>query len=199
MKNINYNLVKTTLAIMLASLILISCSTASKIFQEHDIVYATQRFKLTFESKNYPMRSPIIYTKQDIIKEITENEITYTLYDRLTARSASFNIEDKVFMVVNDEVFPLTIKNKEYENSKELNENTAEILTSDSTKLSVVTGYSENNRKHTRFCYKLSDEVISKIKTSNEVLFRYYAGPSMITTTIKKRRLEKLKKLIEKQ
>ncbi len=81
----------------------------------------------------------------------------------------------------------------EYEYTKSITEDTENILTSDSTSVSIVTGYSENNNKITRFSYSLSDEIVSKLKYSNLVLFRYYAGPSMLTVKLKNRNLSKLK------
>ena len=84
----------------------------------------------------------------------------------------------------------------ENENSKTISENRSDIMTSDSTKVSVVTGYSENNGKITRFSYELSDKIINRIKTSHHLALQYYAGPSMLTVKLKDKNLKKLKELI---
>ena len=97
---------------------------------------------------------------------------------------------------MDNEVFPMTLTKIENENSKTISENRSDVATSDSTTVSVVTGYSEDNRKITRFSYALSDEIINRIKTSQHVVLQYYAGPSMLKVNLKDKNLEKLKELI---
>jgi hypothetical protein len=92
----------------------------------------------------------------------------------------------------------MVIEGKEYENTKEIEEKKEDVMTSDSTSISVVTGYSENNRKITRFSYELPDHVIAKIKDADQVIFRYYSGPDMLTITLKGIKISKLKQLIDK-
>jgi hypothetical protein len=90
----------------------------------------------------------------------------------------------------------MEIEKKEYENAKVLKEKKEDIVTSDSTSISVVTGYSEYNKKITRFTYKLPEKVIEEIKSAERVLFRYYSGPDMLTIILDNRKLRKLKELI---
>ena len=91
----------------------------------------------------------------------------------------------------------MVIDRIELENVRSISENTSSISTSDSTSVSVVTGYSENNRKITRFKYKIPVTTIAKIKESNQLSLRYYSGPSMISVKPKKKSINKLKQLIE--
>ncbi len=177
-----------------------SCFFTPKILIEDDIVYSTKRIELNYLCKDKDRRSPLLYLEQSIIKEIkTNKETTIKVYDVLSLTSSGFKLDDKVFMIVDNNVYPMTIDNIEYEQSKSISENSEDIITSDSTSISVVTGYSENSKKITRFSYKLSDEIINKIKNSNQVLFRYYAGPSMMTIKLKDRYLSELKELIDQE
>ena len=175
-----------------------SCSTSNKIYSENDIVYSTKRFELKYSVKDRDRRSPLFYFTQSIIKELNpNNEISYTAYDVLSLSSSSFKLEDKVILIIDNEAYPMVIDRIELENVRSISENTSSISTSDSTSVSVVTGYSENNRKITRFKYKIPVTTIAKIKESNQLSLRYYSGPSMISVKPKKKSINKLKQLIE--
>ncbi|MBN2484472.1 MAG: hypothetical protein JXB34_00725 [Bacteroidales bacterium] len=196
---INKNSFCTALATISLLLFASGCATNNRLISETDIVYASKRSTLSYTGKDKNRHSPLLYLDQSIVKEIRrDNSVEYTIYDVLALKSTSFNIEEKVFMLVDNEVFPMKIDKVEHEWAKNISEKTEDILTSDSTSISIVTGYSENNKKLARFSYKLSDEAILKIITSGELRFRYYAGPGMITVKLKKSTLKKFKALINK-
>ena len=189
----------TAVASLLAicSLIL-SCRVTNKITVKDDVVYNSKRIELKFIHKDYNNQSPLQYILQSIVKEIkSNNEISCKVYDVLNLNSTSFKLDDKVFYIIDDKVFPMPIEYKEIENSKIISENREDIQTSDSTKISVVTGYSENNSKITRFSYNLPTEAIAKIKDANRLVIRYYSGPDMINVKVKNRKLKKLKEMID--
>lgn len=178
------------------SLFLFGCWVTNRIYEKSDIVYATKRIELKLEYHWHDRRSPITYAEQSIIKEISDKGTIYKVYDAIVLPSLSYQLEDKVFIIIDNEVFAMEIEKKECENTKELKEKKEDIATSDSTSISVVTGYSENNRKITKFSYRLPEEVIEKIKNSEQVLFRYYSGPDMLTLTLENNKLKKLKELV---
>lgn len=192
-------MIKTTGIAFFLSLFLFGCRVANKIYEENDIVYSTKRIELKLAYRWHQRKSPITYFEQSIIKEISNNGTTYKVYDALILTSLSYQLEDKVFVIIDNEAFAMEIDKKEYENTKEIEEKKEDIATSDSTSISVVTGYSENNRKITRFSYKLPDKMIGKIKNTDQVLFRYYSGPDMLTITLDRRKLKKLKQLIDRK
>ena len=199
MKKPNYKLmVHLTWITIFLSFFLFSCKVTNRIFEEYDIVYSTKRLELKLAYPIKDSRSPITYMEQSIVKKITDNETVYKAYDALILTSLSFRLEDKVFLIIDNEVFPMVIEGKEDENSRTITEETADIATSDSTNISVVTGYSENNRKITRFSYQLTDNVIAKMRNADQVLFRYYLGPQMLTITLDDKKLKILKRLIDK-
>lgn len=186
-------------AILLSSLFLNSCNSVSRIFESNDIVYNTKRFELELTNVDYPRRSPVFYSEQNIVKLIKEDNTTYILYDLLMTKSKSYKIDDKVFMLINNQVFPLKIGHKEYEYAKQWKEDTDKVLKADSTQVTVVTGYSENNKKITRFQYNLSSELVSNIEKAKEISLRYYIGPDMVTLNIKGQRLARIQELIRKE
>lgn len=199
MKNLfNKSAICKISGITLICILFQSCSTLNRIYSENDIVYSARRFELKYSVKDLNRRSPLFYFTQSVIKKITsENEIIYTAYDVLSLSASSFKLDEKVIFIIDNEVFPMVIKRVELENVKNISENTEEIRTSDSTTVSVVSGYSENNRKLTRFIYNIPAAAIEKIRQSEQFFLRYYSGPSMITVKPKKKSVKKLKQLID--
>jgi hypothetical protein len=90
----------------------------------------------------------------------------------------------------------MAIDKMELENVRSISENTDNISTSDSTSVSVITGYSEDNRKITRFRYKIPSATMAKIKESDRFSLRYYSGPSMITVKPRNKSIRMIKQLI---
>lgn len=184
---------------VLISIMFIGCISTSRIIVQDDIVNSSKRLELRYLIRDFNKRFPLLYLEQQLVKEIkSDNKYSIKVYDILTLNSSSFKLEDKVFLIVDKSVYPMALDIIEYDNVKSITSNTKDILTSDSTKVSVVTGYTENNNKITKFSYKLSEELINKIKTSKQVSIRYYAGPSMLTVKLKDKNLRKIKKLIDK-
>jgi len=199
MRKANYkSIIQSILITFILSFILVSCRVTNKIFVENDIVFSTKRIELKLTYRDQDRRSPITYAEQSFIKEISNNVTTYKVYDILILTSLSYQVEDKVFIIIDNEVFAMVIDKKERENTKDIDEKKEDIATSDSTSISVVTGYSENNRKITRFSYRIPEKVIEKVKNTDNVLFRYYSGPNMLTLTLDGKKLKKLKQLIDK-
>ena len=194
-----HKLVLYAVCTLVLSLTLASCRIQERVIEENDIVYGSKRITLTLMYHNMDWRSPLYYMQQSIVKELRANQqASYHIYDVLYLTNSSFKHEDKAFIIVDDEPFPVVIDHKELENTKELIPQKPDVMTSDSTTMSVITGYSENNQKITRFSYALPTEAILKIDQANHVSFRYYAGPSMITVTLQAGQLTKFKQLIHK-
>lgn len=175
-----------------------SCFTFNRIYSENDVVYSSHRFELKYYVKDRDRRSPLYYFTQSIIKEINpQNEISYYAYDVLSLSASSFKPDEKVFLLIDNEAYPMVIDKMELENVRSISENTGNISTSDSTTVSVITGYSEDNRKITRFRYLIPAAAMARIKESDKFLLRYYSGPSMITVKPKKKSIRMIKQLTD--
>jgi hypothetical protein len=183
---------------IIISFFLLGCGVTNRIIEKNDIVYGAKRLELKFVYQWQERRSPITYMEQTVVKEITNSGTNYQVFDAVTLKSSSFNLEDKVFLIIDNEVYPMVIERKELEGTRDIDEKKEDIKTSDSTRVSVVTGYSLNNRKITRFSYTLSESVVARIKSADRVSIRYYTGPEMLTVKLRAKRLRKLKKLIGK-
>lgn len=169
----------------------------NKITINEDIVNSSKRIEVHYFCKKATVPTSIYYMKQSVVKEIfADGSSTITVYDVLNLFENSFNLSDEVYLIVDDSFYQLKILKAEHDHIKTISENTDNIMTADSSYTTVVTGYSENNSKISKFEYMLTDEMIEKIKTANKVSYRYYAGPNMITMELKPKSLEKLKELI---
>ena len=197
-KQIKFGVPYQVIVIGLVCTMLSSCSTYNKIYSEDDIVYSTKRFELKYEFKDRDRRTPIYFFTQSIVKEVDQNNnVSYRAYDVLFLTSSSFKLDEKVILIIDNKPYPMVIDKIELENVKTISENTTDIQTSDSSTVSVTTGYSENNRKITRFSYKIPISNIMEIKKANQISIRYYSGPSLITVKPKKLSIKKIKELID--
>ena len=197
-KQIKLGVPYQVIVICLVCTMLSSCSTYNRIYSEDDVVYSTKRFELKYDYKDRDRRTPIYFFTQSIVKEIDQNNnVSYRAYDVLFLTSSSFKLDEKVILIIDNKPYPMVIDEIELENVKTISENKTDIQTSDSTTVSVTTGYSENNRKITRFSYKIPLSTIMEIKKANQISIRYYSGPSMITVKPKKLSIKKIKELID--
>jgi len=169
-----------------------------RIRVEYDSVKNTKRItKDFFYYKTEEKQSPLYSIKQTILKELKpKGEITYTVYDNLTMNPSAQSLENQLYLIFFDEIIPINIKEIEIEQSSNISEEKGTILTADSTRVSIVKGYTQSNKKHYKISYQLSTEVIQRINYSSKVNFRYYCGPNMITTTLDENKLNRLKEMI---
>jgi hypothetical protein len=188
------------LILIFSCLFLQGCALlGGRVTTEDDIVYASKRIKWEYVYNNLGHISPLLNVDQSIVKETDADKRTsYTVYDIVSLSDGSFALENKVFMIVDNDVFPMEIETKELEHAKTFEEKRSNILKADSTKVSVVTSYSEKNKTIVKFKYTLNENIMTRLQVAERVLFRYYAGPDMITVELKGFALEKLKKAMAK-
>lgn len=186
--------------IFIGSLTFHSCMRSGKLVEEVDLVRSSNRISYTYTSKPNKRKSPLHSVKQTIVKEIKVNEeAIYKVYDVLYQSVDNFNLEDEVYHIYDDEVFTITLGEIENANLKTKSPISANMPTSDSTSMSVITGYNELNSKISKFNYTLTQEMVNKLTKARKMKLRYYAGPNMFTVEIKENNLEKLKSLIAKE
>lgn len=178
--------------------LLTGCSVGGRIYEKYDQVQEARRYEMDLNYRIFDRRSPLLFMEQSIVKEVTAKESKYSVYDALVLNSLSYQVKDELYIIIDEEVFKPAVTSLEYENAREIQEKSEEVMRADSSTVKVVTGYTENNKKITRFSYSLDDKMIDGIRTANSVLFRYYAGPDMISIKLKGLKLKRLKRLIEK-
>lgn len=172
-------------------------SNYNEIKTEYDQVKLTKRLVLKFYHSNpIERRTPLHNIKQTILKEVKPgNEVTYTVYDHLIMSTNAHNLENQLYIILDQEAVPINIDNLQVEHSSSISEDKDTILASDSTQVSVVTGYSQHNSKHFKISYQLSLEIMDKISQTSEVNFKYYCGPQMLTIALNEIKLNRLKEM----
>lgn len=193
---------KQSFILLIAVILLMStgCSLPQRIVSEKDVVNSSNRISYTYHVTDIKPRSPLIFREQTIVKEIMpDQQVKYKVYDYIALTRHSFDLEDDFFLIADDQVIKLQPDKKDFEISNSRVEDKKEILTSDSTKVTVVTGYTESSRKIARFSYTLTEDMVEQIKASRRVRYQYYAGPQMISMVVKRKDLKKIKRLIEKR
>ena len=171
----------------------------SGIFVENDRVMKTR--KVTYETYFVSnQRYEQSYTQKiTFLKETDRNSITnYTLYDVITLPVESFDLDDKMYIVADDNVINLPVSTQNQFNTKKINEKKDEIMKSDSTKVTVVTGYDVVNKKTIQMTHPINDDILQKILQAHELHLRYYVGPNAINSEIKGTKLRNIKKWILK-
>lgn len=191
---------KKTILISLVACLMISCGAfTSSVYVENDKVMNIRRASYELIFFNNQRNEHTYQQNLTFLKETDSNNITtYTMYDVITVPSESFDInENKIFIIIDDDIIPFqTTFNKQFNNRK-ITEQRDEVMKSDSTKVSVVTGYDVVNKKSIQMTHILNEELINKIRQAKLVNLRYYIGPSYINSEIKGAGLGKLKKAIE--
>lgn len=121
------------------------------------------------------------------------------IFDRIQLQANSFQLENRVYLILDGKPYQAKVEDVEYERLRKMEEKRKEVLTADSTKVSVITGYDRSETSLYKLTYSLSPETVEKIKTCNQLRFRYYAGPDMITTGMSRWQLNTLKKVLDLQ
>ena len=182
------------------AVIVSSCSHFTKsLYEETDKVMKSNRvmYESSFKANK---RYKQIYWQKLLFQKETDRyqNVKYTLYDVVSVPLESYNLKDTMYIVVDKDIIPVKITFNEQFNSRKINEHNEEILQSDSTKKTVVTGYDMVNLKTFQMTHTLNKELIDKLRNARELNLRYYAGPKNITTEIKGGKLRKIKQWIEK-
>ncbi len=114
-------------------------------------------------------------------------------------KSDSYQLEKEVYIIVDGEVREMNVSQMKTEKSFSVSEDEETIITADSTSVSVVTGYNKYESRKVKLQYVIDNGTIDMIGDAENVRFRYYAGPDMITVRGSRSQLKRFKKLIEYQ
>lgn len=190
---------------ILLTLVLISflsgCGLFRNIWVENDVVRSSKRMRADFAYQNTEERySPLLNITQSVVKETgIDGSAKLTFYERIRLNANSFKLENKVYVLVDDLAFPGKIEALDFEREYKMEEKRKDLMTVDSSKISVVTGVNNHECNLYRLTYSIDNQAIERIKTCSKVRFRYYAGPDMITTGMYRFDLETFKMLITQE
>lgn len=179
---------------MLITILFSSCAVFNgSITKQVDQIMGSKRFTFEAYHSNNQRDEQEYRQKLTFLKEINRSQnVEYTLYDVIYLPYSSFDISDKMYLVVDEEVFPLENDSKEKVLDRVATE---EKQSANSETQPVADGYSTS--KSWKMVHPLSEEMILKIVDAQIMYLRYYAGPNMITSEITGTELTSVKRWIK--
>jgi len=170
----------------------------TRLYEEHDIVKNTLRFRQEYYFNEVAeRRTPFLHLHKTMLKEVAaDGQAVIKVYDRLSLTLGSFRPESTAYLIVDGQVFPFESLDPEQDIQTHIAEDRKDVLTADSTRVSVVTGYSTIQSRQVRYLYVITPELMNKMQHARAIAFRYYAGPSMMTVEVGPKNLKYIKKLI---
>lgn len=170
------------------------------VYVEKDKVTNAQFVKLKINMYRNSANEPYYRQEVTVVKGISENNpVSYKLYDVITLPDKSFELDSKkMYLIVDDDIYPLENDYEKRYNDQQISEKKEDVMKSDSTKISVVSGYNVVNEKVYQMIHPVSAEIMQKISDAREIVLRYNVGPDFINSEIKGRDLNNLKRLIAK-
>ena len=192
-------LIFSVLILCLSIFYLSGCfSLPNKIMIQDDYSQSSRRIEYNYSHHNFDWSSPLLTLNRSIIQEIEKSgEKSLTFYDELKLQNRSFRLSDKIYLMVDGKVFSITPIEIEHDQEILVKTNKEDIMKADSTTVSVVTDYTEDTMRITRFSYAIPNQIIGQLKNAKQVVFQYYAGPKILTIEMKNTDLSKLKKMLE--
>lgn len=118
-------------------------------------------------------------TLQKIIKKT--GEIEYWVYEQLIISTSMHPLDPTIYLLIDENIVPIELRSQESETFTKISEDTKSVPTSDSTQVTVVSGYSQSDYRSIRIQYTLDEEVIKLIQNADNLFIRYYFGPKMVT------------------
>ncbi len=137
-------------------------------------------------------------TYERIVSETSESLNLYFIIARSTG---SFRIEKKGFLKVNNtnfELFPET-EGTEYNTKQETNTSTTTTKDSTTVKTQYNTDVQSYNWLTDKFIVRFTPEMMASISKTNELIFRFYFGPTPATFIIKGFYLNQVQKLLNQK
>lgn len=186
------------LALLLGACVLQSFNLFSNVITEKDEVSSSIRTRAFFDyTDTKEWHSPLVRIAQTILCETDRyNTKVVRVFDCIQLASNSFDLETRVYLLLDGTPYPIKVDNIGYERLSDLKEKKKDVLTGDSSKVSVVTGYDRVEGNFYKLTCTIPPVVVDKIKTCMKLQFRYYAGPDMITTTMSRYELSTFKKML---
>lgn len=143
-------------------------------------------------------RTEIGYAKIIFEREFSDKNDLVKAYFVIDRSSSSFKIDNQGFIRIDDISFNITFEDILSEQKMKTETSTSSYLTTDSTTVSSGSTVDSDSRIwiDDKFLFTLSEDMIEKIKTSDNIIFRFYFGPIPGTFRIKGTDLKFVKKIL---
>ncbi|MDX9846638.1 MAG: hypothetical protein RBT74_06635 [Tenuifilaceae bacterium] len=201
MKSISrYGFKILSVSLIASGLLFSGCVGLRGIRSEYDVVTSTNRYKSNFTYLRTQERfSSLSRVNQSVVGERTQDGSSkFRVYDVVVLNGNGFRVSEEVYVIVDKAPHKVIVDLVDRETLSKNEEVRSSVLTSDSTTVSVVTGFNQYEQRVNRIAYTLDNALVDAIKQANRVYFRYYAGPDMITVRMNSAELRRLKKLFNR-
>jgi len=182
-------------AFIISAFVLQGCLTifsGSRFRVERDRILGTSRIRVNMEFKKaVERRTSFVKLQKTFIKEKDSNSnLFYRVFDVLDLDRTSFGLRNEMAIIIDNRPFVIF---------PEIFETT--LITEQANGVAQGTagqlqpGLFEH--RTFRVNYNLEESLIGIIKNANEVFFRYYVGPDVISVKLTRTDLRYLKRMIE--
>lgn len=172
---------------LFGSLLILQSCFAPRVYTSYDPIRKIKRTEIRVDNNVSANRQalsyihPFVSSTKTFVKEVDDNNESFTVFELLVLHEDSYPLSDTMFILVGENTYPIKLNNMETNFNTYTENTTSDILASDSTKVSVVTGSNTYNRKKIKMSYTLSPDLLNQITKSNDVKFVYYAKPSVFS------------------
>lgn len=191
---------KKSIIVFFASILLLSScilsSSDGKLIHQTDSFRNAQTVSLRLRFNTEEKHSSIYGIACDFYAEKVSVNKQYKVFTTVLRTESSFSLEDSFFLAIDDKIYHLAKQKTKIQTRSSVSETTGNVMLSDSTTATVVTGVSTSTWKEEQFVIQFSDEQVTEILKANKLLFRFYAGSSIGTSKVQGSDLEKIKKLL---
>lgn len=189
--------------LFLLSLIIISLSGclavhSSRTFTDTDEAVSEVRTRKKFYfRRELEKKTPFISLEKTFFKvQEAHGHTSISVFDILTLDHGSFDVGADLYVIVDGRAYPVKGRQETPELFIHTSTDTETIMTADSNEIDIVSGYSRDQWKLYRISYAIDTGILNNIRNAREVLFRYYAGPEMMTVRLRGPQLNALKKIL---
>lgn len=189
-----------SLLIVLATILsLSSCISMlqSPTYSEYDEVKGIDRSRKTIvylmpQEWLTPHRS----LQQTLLKQQNDARFSLKMYDELILSDRHASLEDTVYYLINNKVFPIYIDKIDVitEENFQTTSRTEEDI--DDNSIEVTTNHTNEVVYNYRLEYVIPEELLDEMLKAKSLRFRYYSGPYMMTYKLKGSGYKSLKRYL---
>ena len=165
----------------------------------YDAAKGTNRIKETFDGlRTTDFSNEFLNARKVVTKEVeSDGTAHYKFFDLISLRDQSFPIEKEIYIVAGEKSVKVVADYFSSDRIYNINENTDTILASDSSEVEIVTGYDQVRKREIKMSYEIDASLAKSMAEADEVLFRYYAGPEIMTFVFRNNRLRRLREVLK--
>lgn len=156
------------------------------------------RSSYTFEIKPLERRCDVENAEITILREKSESYDRVNMYWVVKRNSSSFPRDTNAYAKSNFQIFPLQVKSNTTDTRKKSDATYTTTTTVDSTKHITTQNVSYEDKiwYEDKFIIPIQPELISSIKNTGDLSFRFYYGAKEVTFVIRGEKLARTKRIL---